>query len=60
MLPPLEQQRVADELEPWGKLQSWVVEHGLQSIGGNIFRISDFVKVRLDIDICLDEQDVVN
>lgn len=60
MLPPLEQQRMADELEPGGKLEGGIIKHGLQSIRGNVFRVSDFVQVWLDIDICLDEQDVIN
>lgn len=60
MLPPFEQQRMTDEFEPWGKLQGWIVEHGLQSIGGNVLRVSDLIQVWLDIDICFDEQDVVN
>lgn len=31
--PPLEQHRVADQLEPRRKLQSWLLEHLLQLIG---------------------------
>jgi hypothetical protein len=60
VLPPFEQQRIADELEPRCELQGRVVEHRLQSIGIDIASVAYFVEVRLQVDVCLDEEDVVD
>jgi hypothetical protein len=51
---------MADEFEPRGELQGWVVEHRFQTISGHIFRVADFVQVWLEVDICFDEKDVVD
>lgn len=55
VFPPFEEQRMADEFEPRGKLKRRIVEHRLQSIGSNILGVSDFVQVRLEVDIGFDE-----
>lgn len=60
MLPPLKQQGVANKLEPWGELQSRVLEHLLQSVRGNIRRVLDFVQVGLKINIGFNEEDIID
>jgi hypothetical protein len=60
MLPPFEQQGVTDKFEPWGKLQGRIVEHRLQSIGSNVSSVSDFVQIGFKVNVCFDEEDVVN
>jgi hypothetical protein len=60
MLPPLEQQGVADELEPRSKLEGRVVEHRLESVRTNIPCVADLVRVWVEVDVGLDEEDVVN
>ncbi len=60
MLPPFEQQRIADELKPRCELQDMVVEHRLQSISIDVASVAYFVEVRLQVDVCLDEEDVVD
>lgn len=51
---------MADQLEPRRENQIGVVEHGLELVGGNILHISYLVGARLQIDVGLDEEDVVN
>ena len=51
---------MADQLEPRREKQAGVVEHGLELVGSNILHISGLVEVRLQIDVGLDEEDVVN
>ena len=60
MAPPLEQHRVADELEPRRELQARLLEHLLQLVGRHVSRIADFVEVHVEIDIGLDEEDIVD
>jgi hypothetical protein len=60
MLPPLEQQRITDELEPGRELQSGIIEHCLQAVSSNVSSISNFVKVGFQVNISLDEEDVIN
>ena len=60
MLPPFEQQRMANELEPWGELQGRIVEHGLQAVGSDIPSVADFIEVGFDVDVCLDEENIVD
>lgn len=60
VLPPLKQQRIADKLEPRCKFQGGVVEHRLETIGGNVSSVFDFVRVWLCINVGLDEENVVN
>jgi hypothetical protein len=58
--PPLKQHRVANELEPRGEFQAGVVELLLEDIGRNVLRGLDLVGVRVEIDVGLDEEDVVD
>lgn len=58
--PPLKQHRVADELEPRGELELGVLELGLELLGGDVLGGLDLIRVDLEIDIRLDEEDVVN
>jgi hypothetical protein len=60
VLPPLEKQRMANELEPWGELQGRIIEHRLQTVGGDVSSVADFIEVGLEVDVCLDEENVVD
>ena len=60
VLPPLEQRTLADEFEPGREAKCVVFEHGLELVFVYVFGILDFVGVRLEIDVCLDEEDVVD
>lgn len=60
MIPPLKEQGVADQLEPRRESQAGVLEHGLELVGSNVLHIPDLVEVRLQIDVGLDEEDVVD
>lgn len=60
VLPPLEEQRVADELEPRGKFQTSVIEHTFKLVSGDVFCVSDLINVRLNINICFDKKNVIN
>ena len=60
MVPPLEQQRVADEFEPGGKLESGIIEKLLESVCRHIFGVLDFILVDIEIDVCLDKEDVID
>jgi hypothetical protein len=60
VLPPLEQHRFANELEPWRELQLGILEESLQILGRDIFCILDLVLVDVEVNIGLDEQDVVD
>jgi hypothetical protein len=59
-LPPVEEHRVADELEPRGENQVGIVELLLQALRGNVLCVPDLVLVDVKVDIGLDEEDVVN
>lgn len=58
--PPLEEHRVADELEPRSELQRRVLELLLQVFCRNVLCGLDLVLVGLQVDVGLDEEDVVN
>lgn len=60
LAPPLEQHRVADELEPRCEDEPGLLEHLLQFLLGNVFRIAHFIGVDIQIDIGLDKEDIVD
>lgn len=60
MCPPVEQQRLADKLEPWCEDQARVFEHGLELVGSNVLDVAHFVGAWVEVDIRLDKEDVVN
>lgn len=60
MVPPFEEHALADELEPWRELQRFILEHSLEVLLRDPARISYFIRVDVEINIGLDEQDVVN
>lgn len=60
MFPPFEKHRIADQLEPGRELRSLVVKHPLQLAFGNISRVFDFVGIRRDVNVGLDEEYVVD
>jgi len=51
---------MTNELEPRGKLQGGIVEHSFQAIGGNVSSVADFVQIRFEVDVCFDEEDIVD
>jgi hypothetical protein len=51
---------MTNELEPRGKLQGGIVEHSFQAIGGNVSSVADFVQIRFEVDVCFDEENVVD
>lgn len=58
--PPLEEHRLADELEPGRELQTGVFEELLELLSGDVLRVSHFVLVDVQIDVRLNEEDVVD
>mgnify|MGYP007054562521 CR=1 FL=1 len=58
--PPLEQQGVADELEPRRELEVGLREHLLELVRGHVAGVFDLVGVDLEVDVRLDEEDVVD
>ena len=60
MLPPLKKHRLADQLEPWRKLQAVILEHGFQLRLRHVSSIPHFVGIRGVVNIGLDEQDIIN
>jgi len=60
VVPPLEQHALANELEPGCELVRLIPEHILELACGNVLRIAHLVRVDLEIDIGLNEQDVVD
>ena len=59
-LPPLEEHRVADELEPRGELQRRVVKELLELLGRDVLCGLNLVGAGVKVDIRLDKEDVVN
>jgi hypothetical protein len=60
VLPPLEEHRVTDELEPRSENQARIIELLLETFGSNVLGISDLVLVDVKVDVGLDEENVVN
>lgn len=60
MTPPLEEHGVADKFEPRREFEIGMSEHMLEFVGGNVFGITNLVRVGSEVDISLDEENVVN
>lgn len=60
MCPPLKEHRLADELEPGSELEARVLEHLLQAVGRDVLGRLNLVRIRRQVDIGLDEEDVVD
>lgn len=60
MTPPFKQHRVTNELEPRGEFQVRSCKQLFQFIGTDILRIPDFIRVDMQLNICLDEEDVID
>lgn len=60
MLPPFEQHRVTNQLEPRSKLQTLILEHLFQVRWGNVSCVLGLVRVDVDVDTGLDEQDIID
>ena len=60
MVPPFEQHRRANELEPRRELELLVLEHRVQLIFADVFVILYLILVDLEIDVRFDEEDIVD
>lgn len=60
MLPPFEEHRLANELEPRRELQSVVLEHRLQFLLRDVGSLLDLIGIDLEVDIGLDEENVID
>ena len=60
VLPPVEEQRVANELEPRGELEGRVLEHLLEAVGRDVLGGLHLILARVEIDVGLDEENVVD
>lgn len=60
MRPPLEEHRVANELEPGREFEARVLEHLLQLLRRDVLCGLHLVLVGVDVDVGLDEEDVVD
>lgn len=60
VVPPLKEHALTDELEPRRKGQRLVLEHGLELRFGNVFGVANFVGTGLEVDVCLDEEDIID
>lgn len=60
VLPPLEEQGVADQLEPRGEFEVWFCEHLFQFVCRDPGGIPHLVRADVQIDVGLDKEDVVD
>lgn len=60
ILPPLKQHRIANELEPRSKAQAFILKHCLELVSSDIFVSLDLVRVDVEVDFCLDEEDIID
>ena len=60
VLPPPEEIRLANELEPRRELERVVLEHGLEIAFRHVLDIPHLVRVDIEIHVCLNEQDIVD
>lgn len=60
VLPPFEEQRVADEFEPGRKFQGRIIEHLAQLLWCHVARGLHFIGIVCMIDIGLDEKNVID
>lgn len=58
--PPLKQHGVANQLEPWRELQIGLLEHLLQLIGGDVASVPHLVRAWLQVNVCLDKENIVD
>lgn len=60
VVPPLKEHALADKLEPRREGQRLVLKHGLELGFGNVFGVANFVGAGLEVDVCLDEENIVD
>jgi len=60
VLPPFKQHTLTDELEPRREGELVVFEHGLEFVFGDVLCRLHFVWIFVEVDVCLDEEDIVN
>lgn len=58
--PPLKQHGVANKLKPGSELELGVLELGLERLGSDVLGGLDLVRVDVEIDVRLDEEDVID
>lgn len=58
--PPLEERRLADELEPRSELEAVVFEHGLERVLCDILCRLDLIRVFFEVYISLNEENVID
>ena len=58
--PPFEQHRIADQLEPRGELETGLGKHLSKFVRRDISSILDFSRVRFQINVSFDKNNVVN
>lgn len=60
VIPPLKQHALANELEPRRELVRLVLEHCLQLVCRDVLRVAHLVRVDVQVNVGLDEEDVIN
>lgn len=60
LVPPFEQERIGDQLEPWSHRDVLVRKHGPKLIGCHVFDVPDLVRIHVERNVRLDEEDVVD
>lgn len=60
MAPPFEQHRIADKFEPRREFQPRLLKHRLQFVSRDVLRVSNLIRARLQLYICLDEENIVD
>ena len=60
MPPPFKQHGIANELEPRREFEIGPLEQLLQFIRTDISRSLDFIWIDIQIDVCLDEENIVD
>ena len=60
LIPPLEQHRVANQLEPWSKLEAVVLEHGLEVVLRHILCVLHLIRIGFVIDVGFDDEYIID
>ena len=60
VIPPLEQHRVTDQLEPRSEPEAVVLEHGLEAVLRHILRILNLIRIGFVVDIRFDDEYIVD
>ena len=60
VIPPFEQHRVANQLEPRSELQAVVLEHGLEGVLRHILCVLHLIRIGFVIDIGFDDEYIID